>query len=642
MSDPEDQGEDPHFDSAADGFGDELIGTTIADRYFVRRRIGEGGMGVVFEAEHVQLKKRVAVKILHERMSHNPQVAARFEREAVAAGRIRHPSVVTATDFGRLGDDTFYMVLEYVDGRGLSEVLDEVGRLPPERAFRIAYQMSSALAAAHGEGIIHRDLKPENVMLISVADGEDYVKVLDFGIAKMKADELPEGQERLTQIGLVFGTPAYMSPEQARGESVDHRTDLYALGMIFYEMLAGHPAFDGGEMMAILTAQMADPPPPLPEDIPKPVADIVYELLQKRPDDRPPSADNLTERLAEVALELNWPLPNPRTSARYDPLRRSSVDIRIGRSPGALESIRSVSMRPVAVGSKKVPLWVPVGALLAGITIGGFAAVRGTKELRQETLLAATDQNAAEEQLLVEARAGDRDALAELRKLVEVEERSVAAAKGAAGRGPEDGEQAARYLALGRGYSVIRHYSAALEAYERAVRLDPHLAEDPDLLVDVRVAIEQRDSVEQGLELALQHLGAHGSDLIYDVWRDHLGQPGMTPIVARAQRLVRGGDLTKQATPALQMAIALDAAKVCAEYRKLLPRAVEVADQRSLATLEALQQTRGCGADAKRDCFPCLRGADVPLDAAVEAAHSRPAPEFLEDGALRESHGTPQ
>ncbi|HEY4160206.1 MAG TPA: serine/threonine-protein kinase, partial [Polyangiaceae bacterium] len=199
--------------------GDTLIGTTLAGRYRVERLLGSGGMGAVYQAEHVHMRKAVAVKVLHREMMIVPEVVARFEREAVAAGRIQHPNVASATDFGRLDDGAFYLVLEFVEGHSLTKLLSTEGALPPERALRITRQIVDALAAAHAANVVHRDLKPDNVMLVSKEGEGDFVKVLDFGIAKVSGEGSGD-QPALTKIGTVFGTPEYMSPEQARGEAV--------------------------------------------------------------------------------------------------------------------------------------------------------------------------------------------------------------------------------------------------------------------------------------------------------------------------------------------------------------------------------------------------------------------------------------
>lgn len=636
-----------------------LLGTVVAGRYFVRKLLGSGGMGAVYEAEHVQLKKRVALKVLHGHMSVKPEVQARFEREAVAAGRINHPGVAAATDFGRLPDGAFYLVLEYVDGSSLADVLLDTPILPPERAFRITAQICAALVAAHGQGIVHRDLKPDNVMLSGLGE-EDFVKVLDFGIAKMQSEEPAEGQARLTRAGLVFGTPEYMSPEQARGSLVDHRTDLYALGMIAYEMCAGRSAFRADDLMAILTAQMADPPPPLPAVVPPPFAIVILQLLEKDPARRPQTAQATMERLALVAKELGWAMPVPRSAAA------SQLDIfhmqpKISIATTALNSIRTLSLRPP--GGAGLPGWIPLLALLLGLAGGAFFVIqrspkaraiaddligRVVPSLRQGKRAAApppeqpTSPDLAEDQLRIEARQGDREKLGDLRKLVEQDRARVDAlvqtlgADAARQGGPESADrglverQVSRLLALGRGYSVILHHSGALSAYEDAVRLDPHLAEDPELLEDVRMALGQRDTAADGVRFA-KTLGAIGADMIFDVYADHRGQPGMSAVVYQAQLAVKSGELREQATQALLVAMDIDRAHVCAEYRELIPRAVLYGDQRSVPKLKALRLTHGCGTNARADCFPCLRSEDVPLADAIEKASSRPSPSFLDD-----------
>ncbi len=607
---------------------DPWLGTLVAERYQVQELIGRGGMGAVYRAEHVHMKKLVALKILHPSMSVNPEVVARFEREAVAAGRLQHPGVVTATDFGNLGNGVFYIALEFVDGSSLSEVIAESGKMDEERALGIAYQMTAALSAAHAEGIVHRDLKPENVMLVRTDDDEDFVKVLDFGIAKMRIEE--DAQQSLTRAGLVFGTPEYMSPEQAMGHDADPRSDVYAVGMILYEMLAGHSPFRADDVTAMLTAQITEPAPPL-EGVSPPLAALIERLLEKDPDRRPLDAQALSDELFAVMQQLTYRPPSPRTSAgtRLE-ARRSSVDrreVRRSFAAGAIKQVHNISVVPVGIGSKKVPLWIPIVALLAGGIAGVFLVNKKQVPLPpSHPTMEQAQEIDPEDQLLIEVRAGDRDAMAELRKLSVVDQKTL-------DEGASDPElvnkQVARYLALGRGYSVIKHSEAAVEMYRAAVALDAHSAQDPELLIDVRSALGAQDAVEDGLDFALEHLGAHGADLIYDVYLDNLGQPGMTPVVARAMRLVNGKEILEHATPALKVALQLQEAKVCAEYREIIPEAAEHADDRSLQKLRALRTRRGCGTFGNKDCFVCLRSDEVPLEEAVQRAETHASPTFL-------------
>ena len=217
------------------------VGSEVDGRYRIIELIGEGGMGKVYLAEHVEIGKRVALKVLHPSYSRMPDLVERFRREARAASKIGHPNIVDVTDFGATADGSVYFVMEYLEGVELGSVIEREGALDVARALRITGQICRALSAAHREGIIHRDLKPENIFLIT-RDGEaDVVKVLDFGIAKTTEAEAAR-ERRLTSPGMAMGTPEYMAPEQAAGRPADARTDIYSLGAIMYEMVTGAAA----------------------------------------------------------------------------------------------------------------------------------------------------------------------------------------------------------------------------------------------------------------------------------------------------------------------------------------------------------------------------------------------------------------
>jgi serine/threonine-protein kinase len=274
-------------------------GTVVAERYRVDSMLGEGGMGVVYLAEHIHIRKRVAIKVLLQAWTSTPEVVARFEQEAVAAGAISHPNVAAATDFGRLPDGSFYLVLEYLEGRTLRRELAS-GALEPARALAIARGIAMGIGAAHAKGIVHRDLKPENVMLVARDGDPDVVKVLDFGIARVE-HRTAEGGKPLTSAGAVLGTPHYMAPEQALGNTVDARTDLYALGVMLFEMLTGECPFQGSAV-TLLQQHLLMPAPALPpevaERVPLEARALVARLLEKEPKARFASA-------AEVALVLH-------------------------------------------------------------------------------------------------------------------------------------------------------------------------------------------------------------------------------------------------------------------------------------------------------------------------------------------------
>jgi serine/threonine protein kinase len=241
---------------------DSLVGATLNDRYDVTRKIGEGGMGVVYEAKHTLIGKRVAIKVLLDKYAQKADIVARLQQEARLASSIGHEHIVDITDFGETSDGRTYVVMEFLEGESLAQLLAREGPLPPARAIAIARQVSGALFAAHGKGIVHRDVKPENVFIIRRND-RDFVKVVDFGISKALKPEGSDGDSspRLTHTGMVLGTPLYMSPEQARGEDdLDHRIDVYAVGVILYELLTGEVPFRGTNYLNVIAQVLSGAP----------------------------------------------------------------------------------------------------------------------------------------------------------------------------------------------------------------------------------------------------------------------------------------------------------------------------------------------------------------------------------------------
>ena len=308
---------------------DPLIGITVAERYRIERRIGVGGMGTVYLGSHHKVGQKVAVKVLHERHARDEQLTLRFENEAMTYGRVHHPNLVSLHDFGRTPDGMFFMVLEYCPGVSLSAMLRAHKRLEPTLAVDVISQIAQGLAAAHNVGIVHRDLKPENVILMESRPGRYHVKLLDFGIAKSVDDEGP----RLTQAGMVFGTPEYMSPEQARGEHVDARSDIYALGAMLYELLTGRPPFNGPNKMKVMHSQASEPPMSpqvrLPDaDLPDEVCAIVLKCLEKKESARFQTAEALIAALDDaLGADRLTPLPLPSPSFVEDPFDPSAAPL---------------------------------------------------------------------------------------------------------------------------------------------------------------------------------------------------------------------------------------------------------------------------------------------------------------------------
>ena len=280
-----------------------IEGRVLGDRYRIISRLGQGGMGSVYLAEHVTLGKRMAVKVLRPEYSRDEELLDRFQHEARAASQIGQENIVEVFDFGHTPEGEAYFVMEALDGESLARVLHRDGPMPVARALPIFLQICRALGAAHQRGIVHRDLKPENVFVLRRTDGTDFVKVIDFGIAKGPG---APNAKRLTRAGSIIGTPEYMSPEQASATSIDQRSDVYAFGVLAYETLTGRLPFDGETPLATLMKHQSDaplPPRQLRPELPPEVEEVVLRALVKRPEGRQQSMEELASDLARLAAE---------------------------------------------------------------------------------------------------------------------------------------------------------------------------------------------------------------------------------------------------------------------------------------------------------------------------------------------------
>jgi serine/threonine protein kinase len=312
----------------------ELIGATLSGRYLVTRKVGQGGMGAVYEATHTLIGKRVAVKVLLEKYARREAIVQRLEQEARLASSCQNEHIIDITDFGTTEDGRTFVVMEYLDGESLAECLSRETRLPEQRILGIISQAASALAAAHAKGIVHRDIKPENLFLLRRKD-QDFVKVVDFGISKsLRASDEAEEQPRLTQTGMVLGTPLYMSPEQARGDDeLDARVDVYALGVIMYEATTGRVPFVGNNYLSVISQVLnEDPRSPreLCPDLSEELEAIVLRAMSKERTERYPSA---TDLLADITALLEDPTRSTErakiTGPRKKPVARSKSPLKI-------------------------------------------------------------------------------------------------------------------------------------------------------------------------------------------------------------------------------------------------------------------------------------------------------------------------
>jgi eukaryotic-like serine/threonine-protein kinase len=381
---------------------DPLIGQTIGN-YRVTHKLGEGGMGSVYLAEHPHIGKKVALKVLHAEFASNQEVVARFFNEARAVNDIGHPNIVDIVDYGVLqgmgphGDRMVYFIMEYLGGRTLTQMVRNESPMPPERAFMIALQVADALAASHRTGIIHRDLKPDNIMLIQRGREQDFVKLLDFGIAKLTTDQ---AGSRRTRTGIVMGTPAYMSPEQCEGRgAIDHRTDVYALGIVLYEMLTGRTPFVGEGYGEILVQHLTQPPTPPStfRGLSPHVEAVVLKALEKRADNRFPTMEEFMRAMADPVgyIEATGGIAgftqrrlNP-SNAPIPPISRLTPSplIHMTPAPGTLSPASGMHAKPTTLGGaagevqggagRRIGLIAAVVLLLVGGGTAAYLATRG-------------------------------------------------------------------------------------------------------------------------------------------------------------------------------------------------------------------------------------------------------------------------
>ena len=341
---------------------DPLIGQVLDGRYKIEKLLGEGGMGIVYKGVHTTLGKSLAIKVLRPEVSKNEEILQRFRQEAQSASQIGNPHIIDISDFGTLPDGSTYFVMEFLTGKSLTAALAE-GKFSVARTINVMRQLCGALGAAHEIGIVHRDLKPDNVQLVERGGQKDFVKVLDFGIAKVGGST-----SKLTQAGQVFGTPHYMSPEQCAGTNVDHRTDIYAVGVMLYEMACGKVPFDADNLMGILTKHLYENPiaphelaPPV--DVSPALEAIILKCLQKK-------ADVRYQTMAELAADLEALERGMTPKAVTDKVERAAAGPQTLTGVEARVSIGS-GAHDIAIRKNHTPLYLGIGLAAALVVIGG-------------------------------------------------------------------------------------------------------------------------------------------------------------------------------------------------------------------------------------------------------------------------------
>jgi eukaryotic-like serine/threonine-protein kinase len=358
---------------AQDG-DDPLVGQTIDGRYEVERVLGEGGMGLVYKARHTVLGKPLALKVLRPDVSKDEEIITRFRQEAQSASSIGNEHIIDISDFGTLTDGSTYFVMEFLDGVDLTGAIEGETPMRAARVVHIAKQMCRALAAAHDIGIVHRDLKPDNIFLVKRGGDSDFVKVLDFGIAKVGGNA-----SKLTRAGQVFGTPHYMSPEQCSGSGVDHRTDIYAIGIILYEMATGQVPFDADNLMGILTKHLyeeAIAPREVNPELPEGLETVILKCITKNADQRYQTMSEVMADLEQLEAGL------APYAVRPDPTGRMAL------SSGDTQAMQA----PVVAGgrSRMMAIGIGAGALVLAAVAGAVVMSSGgdSAEAEEEALLA--------------------------------------------------------------------------------------------------------------------------------------------------------------------------------------------------------------------------------------------------------------
>jgi eukaryotic-like serine/threonine-protein kinase len=627
-----------------------LVGRVLSERYRIESLLGEGGMGAVYLAEHVLMRKRLAVKVLHAEMTRMPEMVARFEREAMAAAHIEHPNVAAATDFGKLENGAFFLVLEYVEGTSLRDVIER-GPLEVGRALHIAHQIASALARATVLGIVHRDLKPENVMLVVRNGDPDFVKVLDFGIAKVPVGELSyrgagnEAAQVLTQLGMVYGTPEYMAPEQALGQEVDARADLYALGVILFEMLTGVRPFDAESKVALLGMKVTSDPPTLASKndaarVPASVEATVRRLLDKEAKSRFQDAREVLDALeacasgqtlAESPVSRSHTTPigkaatlRQATSPRAaSPLGSGAAEAETVAASSAASDTERGSAPPggvllaVVARAREAASHVPPIVLVAG---GGFLLlllfIAGVALLRGSGPATATSSGSKTGELLTVPWKAP-PALAPFDALAAAEAAGSTALGELSTRFPED---VSVWRALVRAYTNEKRGMDAVRAIAKLVAVSERAAEDQDVEDALRAAVQgPTESADAAFALMESGLGEKGPDLLYDLSTTK----GLSPkVLTRVKQTLAKPDVKARMSPALAVIVDLRAATGCEAKKALLPRAKDNGDERLLSVLKSLQVPKGCGFLGLSDCWTCMR-RDNALGATIAAIEDR-------------------
>jgi eukaryotic-like serine/threonine-protein kinase len=505
---------------------DTLLGTIVGDRYRLTARIGDGGMGTVYRAEHVYMRKTVAVKLLHPELDQIDEISKRFTREAETCSRMAHQNIVQVTDFGRMWDGRLFLVMEFVPGESLAALLARKKCLSQERSLNVTLQILNALDHAHGHGVVHRDLKPENIMLVARSGQPDLVKVLDFGIAKISN---PSGSAaNLTQAGTVFGTPEYMSPEQALGGTAGPQSDLYACGVLLYQMIAGERPFGAPDPVQVLKLQVLEDALPLrtaaPDPLRAPSIDAAVErALQKEPAKRFASAAEMAAALTSASSAVGVAPSNRVSRASRQPwieqafgrvvrLHRGTITRLLPRlrrlwTTRLFPGLRQASPRALSPRARK-GLLLAAGAALALIVA---AIVFPREHVPMSTLAPAT------------ATITDADVVRSVED--EMRQGRTPAARALVSSGLARNARSAHLQLLSGSIEFLeQHIEEGLRSYRTALQLDPSLGSDSTLLANTAGAARDERFGTLAFQV-LEQAGTHACTTLAELSSSEHGAP---------------------------------------------------------------------------------------------------------------------
>jgi eukaryotic-like serine/threonine-protein kinase len=614
---------------------DALCGCVISDRYRVDELIGAGGMGAVYRGEQIHLRKRVAIKILRPGAARMPDLVVRFEREAIAGAHVQHPNVVAAIDFGQLEDKSHYLILEYVEGTSLRDIMSE-GPLPAERVLTIARQIALALAAVHEKSIVHRDVKPQNILL----DTREQVKLLDFGLSKVRVELLSDASRNakpsaaLTGVGTVMGTFSYMAPEAAKGmEAVDARSDLYALGVVMYEMLAGRRPFEEKDPALLFKQQRTQDPPPIHDvapgvNVPPRVEAVVMRLIQRDPQSRHATANDLVAAIDEVlappgrepekaavksvettldrafdkAVEMALDAA-PEKTAEATPVKPAeATPVKPAEATPEKPAEAATPEKPAAVPAKAPakawPAWLKHPAFLGAAGLLGVGVILllvlvlrgGSTDTEKAPPVASAAPTAKAAPMKPAALPTEIDG-------IDVEGWRERMTKAIAKKDWVQGSRA--FLAIGK--------------------MDPERATGMELRADVLVVVAgigfetSFPESKEVFDALTNDLGPGGLDVLFHLMRTRGGSKASR----RASDILSKPEVMERASPELRIAFELRAA-TCPDKRALFTRAADEGDQRALDELLIMQQAR---CTPKRDT--CCYKEDEEIKAAISKLRGR-------------------